>query len=378
MNFLKTIFALSKLFFIFYFLLSCKGGGDISVISEDPFIREIKDSTSELNVELGVFKNISPELVPIRIMPIPDSDFLVVLDYVTKSVVLVDKTGMEYSKVGGPGRGPGEFKGMGRIHIGADGLLYVMDSYFRRYNIFEIDVENTELRYHTTIVPKPDLNFRLQEAYVTESGRFGVFNQITDYQTGENSYYLYTIDETFSPIERLLEMPGNDKLKLSQVFFINNSVGQSTYWDLDGEWFYYINSHSSVIKKYHLKTGKFKTIQYFEFGDRKNSSYNITSLNEILERLIETNPPVGEAIENSKTLPLFGGFIVQDNRILFEMYYAGGENNIFLLIDQSSEKVSFMEVPPFFRRYAMQGHVIYGLGNTGLHDRQIKFLNIYQ
>ena len=313
-------------------------------------------------------------MVPVQILAAPDTDLLVVADYTGQSLRLLDKNGDELSSTGGLGRGPGEFQGINQLYISYNQLLYVVDIQLRRLTVFEIQVE--QLAYQTTISLNYASNMHLQRIYVTETGTFGVFNKLDDYQTWENRFHLYRLDESFHPEEHILEMPGNEKIEIISRLFIDNPLGSLTFWDIDGEWFYYIRSNSNEIHKFHLTTGDREIVQYLNFEERVNTSHNIAFLKENMQGLIERYPVVGEAIEKSQTLPLFRDLLVQDDQMLLSIYHAGGDYGAILHIDQESEEVSYIKTPPYFRHLSLRNHIVYGIDSTPPDERRIMYVKL--
>lgn len=336
--------------------------------SEDYLMGKIRQNFSEISSAYNSFPELAEGMQPARIMPIPDSKLSIVLDNTGTDVVLIDPDGAELSRAGGRGRGPGEFEALGPTHQDRMGNIYVMDLMLRRFQVFEVDIERKELTYQKTINMLPiDAGFSLlmREVFITEQGNFGIFNQTADYQTGENKHYLYTVDDELHPDERLLELPGDEKVQIDEMAFINNLVGESVFWDVDGEWFYYLTSHSPVIYKYHLLTGDRETVNLPGIVQkRENTSVSIEYLKDLYSSFIEWNSAIKDEIEQKSELPIFQDILVQDNKILLNLFYAGGEHGLILCINEETGEVNYLKTPPLFRRISLRNDNIYGIDFT--------------
>ena len=349
---------------------SC-GNKKTSKTNEDPFTRGIKESFPELKIQSSGYIA-SSETEPFKITVTSDSEYLIVADRASYTIQLIKQAGTEeLSKVGGEGRGPGEFNTISQIHIGHDSALYVLDTLLKR--ITKFNIENDGLHYVTTFNLESAQDLRLRNVFVTKHGNFGVYLRIDNYQNRKESFHLYKLDTQFRPERHLLKMPGNEKLKLGKAFYVNKLLGEKTFWDLQGSWFYYVNSHTPLIRKYNLSTAEREEKKYFELAERSNSEQRIKVLKDRMSTAIKRFPAIGEEIKESLALPMFDDFQVRENQIFFSVYYAGGKTHTMIHVNQTTGEVHYIEVPELFG-FNPDENTLYGIEITDDGRQRIQVL----
>jgi hypothetical protein len=320
--------------------------------SGDPFIEYIRSSTLEMDVAQQSFIE-SPTLFnPLLILAINDTDYIVTADYVDKFIKVIDSNGTLLSETGGEGRGPGEYALINQIERGPDGLIYVLDKRLNRIHTYNLDDETGELTLRTTTPYKHEANSHISSLYVTEFGMFGVFTSLTNYETWENSYYLYELDENFQPVTLLLELPGNDKIPAREdgIGKIDNFLGSMTHWDLDGEWFYYITSKKTNVYAYNLISGQQYTLTAIMLNERVKTDGQREYIKKTYDRLIESTPSVETAINEASILPYFDSLTAQDGNLILRLFDAGSETGILIHYNTETGNVRHIRVPTYFYR----------------------------
>lgn len=213
---------------------------------------------------------------------------------------------------------------------------------------------------------------------MTESGNFGVYNQTEGFQTPDNSFLLYRLDENFAPVEQLLEMPGNERRRVDYpefTLFLPSDFLSKTFWDVDDEWFYYITSYQPSVNKYNLKTGDKKVVSFFQFQERFNNSDYANSLKKRYNSIKDEQ--YWDVLENSQTLPLFSGFWVQDNKITLRMFYPAGEDGMMIYIDQGTDEIKYFEMPHEFYQQFLHDDKIYGIDYNEDDYSRLMFINLH-
>lgn len=341
-------------------LHSCNNGNSAKN-AENGFYQQIDNSFSNIKIEDKGYVKQAVGVVPNQLIFDSDHGYLIVASRANNSIMLYDGAGGTLlSATGREGKGPGEFNAISQLHIGYDHALYVLDSTLKRITKYKI--ENQQLQYVTIFTPKANLNIR--DIYVTKYGNFGVLHRIDDYKTWDESFHLYRLDNEFSPVKPLQELPGNQKLKISEHMYIDHLLGRITYWDLEDEWFYYISSKSSEINMYNLKTGQLKTQQYFTLENRANTEETKKFFKTHFASLSEGRPTVTEAIQETDLLPMFSNFIVDGDRILFSVFHAGEKGGRIILANQTTGDVEYLRIPTVIRRFALGEGVLYGIIST--------------
>lgn len=226
-------------FALLLFVSSCSKPAGDEESSLDPFIEHIRSSIDELEVEQQSLIDNPSLFNPLLILAIDQTDYIVTADYADKSIKVIDRTGTLLSETGGEGRGPGEYALINQLELGPDGVIYVLDKRLNRIQSYNLNEETGELTLRETTPYKQEANNNISSLHVTEFGGFAVFSRLTNYETWENSFYLYRLDENYQPADLLLELPGNDKIPVRKdgMGKMDNFLGSMTLWDLDGEWF---------------------------------------------------------------------------------------------------------------------------------------------
>jgi hypothetical protein len=348
-------------------VLSCNVGdeesrnmsGSIPLYSVD----NIGSALIELAAEpAGVFE--PPGYIgPYYLEPVSKGGFVVTTDRSGNRIHLFDETGTHLAVAGGEGRGPGEFLGAIGLHVGQDNHLYALD--LRMHRITRFSLDQNGLNYDTSYSPAYEPGSWLHNIYVTKWGNFGVVRSMVDHSTGEDTFHLYKLDDTFNQAERLFEMSGNEKMSLGEWSHIDHTAGQKTLWDMDGEWFYHISSHSSVINRYNLRTGESMADIYFDLEERKITDETKHQLMEFASNITSRFPDLRKTMEAVTVLPLYEEFLVLDSAIYLVIYdITGSERTEIIRIDKTPEEVRYIDIPIKLWRVQAGNGVIYGIEET--------------
>lgn len=340
-------------------VFSCESTSNSSAGMSDPFYNQIENIFDEMSLQSIGYLNQPVGTASNQIVVESKHNYIITSNRVDNTIHLYSNRGDSLlSKVGGKGRGPGEFLNISQIHVGYDQKLYVFDVSLMRISTFQIQDNSLVYKEIFTVAPE---NMKLRDIYVTEHGNFGVFHKIDNYQTKEESFHLYSLDRDFSPVKNLVEIPGNQKLKLREYFYDNHYLGRLTYWDVDAEWFYYITSKSTSISKYNLKNGRRETRKLFDLSDRAKTEKINDLLKKRYDALIESFPTVEDAFDETDELPMFDNLQVKKGRILLDVFYAGGQGGRLIYINPSAEKVRYIKTSTDFWRMALEDSLLYGI-----------------
>mgnify|MGYP006429242607 CR=1 FL=1 len=365
---ITLIYYVKKLLLVcsLFYIQACGSEKEASAFI-DPFVEEIKKTMPKQQI-ISQDTVSGSEAEPTWITVTPDNEYLVVADRQTYAIQLFNKTGTkEFSKVGGKGRGPGEFISISDLHAGQDMAVYVVDLKLSRITKFNIG--NESLSYVTTYSVKPQQNLSLHEIYVTQYGKFGVFQRMDDYETWEQSYHLYHLDEKFQPLKHLLKMPGNEKMKLGQYSYIDALTGKKTFWDLDGKWFYHIRSDSPTVHLYNITTGEQRKKTFFTLKKSINTDHSTEILKNDFKAHVKRFPVITESIEEDDTIPMFGDFLVRNKQIFFEVYPIGNKEYTVIRVDQETGNTSYFTIPWLARFFPAQ-NILYSIQYNNNQRRQ--------
>lgn len=348
-------------------LLSCSGGdeesqnvsGSIPLYSMDNLASVLPELAAEPE---GIFEP-SGYMSPYFLELLADGKYVVANDRLEQKIHLFDETGTHLASAGGEGRGPGEFMGAMNLHAGKDNDLYVLD--VPHHKITRFNLSDEEFIYDTTYSVNQEPGSLLRNIYVTPWGNFGVIRSIVDYSSGEEVYHLYKLDASFNQIERLFEMPGNEKMSLSEWSHVDHMVGQKTLWGMYDEWFYYITSHSPVINRYNLRTGESTDDAWFDLEERKVTPETRDQLMEISSNLTRRFPDLKKTMEAVTVLPLFEGFLVYDETIYLVVFNVSGSDRTEIIrIKKSTGEVHYIQIPLRLWRVQAGNGLIYGIETT--------------
>jgi len=301
-------------------------------------------------------------------------DHLIVEDRAQRTLKLLHMDGSEVATAGGTGRGPGEFELINQLHKGSDGYLYVLDRNLTRVSKFM--VADDEFEYMTSFSPEvPDQMF-LTNIFVTPSGVYTLLNHRTNYRIGANSYLLYKADSRFNPDEVLFEFEGTEKIGTEQGLFTDHPLANRTLWSQSGVYFYTLSSHRSSWQKRNLLTGTIVTLSYTGQADRENTNRSKAYLADRLKPVIDVEPVVKEAIDESKLLPLNHDMISTDDWIVISTFYAGGSDKIVILHNQESRETAYCSVPPHFFPAVFNGRELIGKSSSSEGDIKMELIEI--
>ena len=305
-------------------------------------------------------------VVPYSLKTFPGRGYVVTTDRTEKEIHLFNKKRAHLGKFGREGRGPGEFMGAIKLHVGEDSHLYTYDSRLRRISRFKVDSDR--LGYVESYTPTQESLTWLQNIYVTEWGNFGVYKKMVEMSTGEEEFHFYKLDDEFNKLERVLTMPGNEKIPLNDdgpfVQYIDHMAGKKTLWDLDGEWFYYISSHNPTINKYNLKTGELETTVYFKLEERKITEQTRSQLMEYSSSMASRFPTVKETMEEVRVLPLFQEFEVHDQMLyllLFDISGSEQKQTEIIRTNEETEEAHYLNIPLHFGKIQAGDNKLYGI-----------------
>jgi hypothetical protein len=343
-------------------IYACSNSPDVGDPSVDPFIENVRSSTDELEIEQQSLIDNPSLFNPLLILAIDQTDYIVTADYADKSIKVIDRTGTLLSETGGEGRGPGEYALINQLELGPDGVIYLLDKRLNRIHSYTLNEETGGLTLGETTPYKHEANNNISSLHVTEFGRFAVFSRLTNYETWENSFYLYRLDDNYQPADLLLELPGNDKIPVREdgMGKMDNFLGSMTLWDLDGKWFYYTTSKETDMYAYNLMTGEQDTLTAINFEERTNSDAQREYLKTTYDRLIESSPSVETAINETETLPYFDSLTAHDGKLILRLFDAGSDTGLLIHYNTDTDEVSHIKVPTYYLRISYSGNALFG------------------
>lgn len=358
----------------FFLLLSCNNQTSTTETSIDPYIKNLKERFSEIEILESTYPQIEEIYQPNGPVTTKNCQRLIVSDYAEKKLFLLNPAGNVIHQTGGEGRGPEEYQSILNPHMGEDDRLYVLDTLLFRINIYEIT--DDQLEFIKSVSYKNPENYFLTAVYVTEYGHFGLFQDSPNgFFSPENRYFLYRLDEHFATQEQLFEMPGRERLKYetpAAKLFTPHEYARGIHWSLDDEWFYYVTTDDETIHRYNLQTGKMGSLTFFDLEERPRN-------NQFIEAVEEHHPGADdevfmEKLKEIESLPLFSSFHVEDQKGFLNVLAAPGDDQIILYIDLQSIEVQYFEASFGFTPQTLCDNHIYGI-DYGI-DGEVRLMEI--
>lgn len=324
---------------------------------------------------IAVFDH-SNVLAPYEVVTTSDQQYWVIADRFDNSIKLYNQKGTYLASTGVKGEGLVEIEGAKKLHIGIDDNLYVIDLESQRISVFEIN----EYGFTHTSSFSPSSSFtpgnQLKAIYVTEWGNFGVSRAIIDYDKGLEEFQFYKLDNEFNAIKKLFTMPGNDKITLDRWTHIDHILGQKTFWDFEGNSFYYINSHRTVINRYNVNTDSLQATEYFRLKDRKLDEGIKLEFMEAVSKVTSRSDKIHEAFVNKKYLSHFEGFTVFKNYYYLVIFNAISTNHSEIVrINRESGEMHYMNFPIHLWNIHAENQMLFGVDSSG-KDSQMRVIHL--
>ena len=332
--------------------------------TEDPFREFITQSYSQIPSYSEVHPGAEKIYMAGGLVAPKNSEILIQMDRADYTIKVLGPDGDILNTAGGQGRGPGELGDYARLYYDENQKLYVVDPRNNRIHVFQILDDDLEL-LETKMYQYP-ATYHLSSVFITEAGYFGLFTQSENFFTPENRYLLYSLDQNFEMKEKLLELPGEQRTRYEYpdfTFYLPNIFAEKTLWDMDGDWFYYMSSHTPIINRYHLPTGEKETLDFLQIPVREHHS-------EIIPLMIEFYEPgdyeadidqLSSVLYENDSLPMFIGFSAAQNRLFIQTYFTPGDQGIILMADPETEEVRYFEAPFGLSSFNLRNNTLYGV-----------------
>lgn len=340
------------------------------------FFDEMTSSYEEISVQssdLPLTEHVFDIRRLLKISKCSNSKFILI-DHSTKQIILADSEENELYRTGGEGRGPGEFQSIIWAGLGNDNRLYVVDGLQFRISVY--DINDSSLKFTNTLSYKNPSNLFLSSIYITEHGKYGIYQDSEGFFSEQNRFVLFSLDKTFAPVEKLLEMPGHERQKYETsgfTMYTPHEYRHQTHWYVDNNWFYYAKSDDSAIDRYHLQTGEKQEITFLKMEKRANS----TTFSDLVIRTYlendddEYDKEYWEALHEIEDLPLFTSLLVKDPFIYLTLLPTPGSEGITLQLDLNKQETRYFRTPQEFIPRAVCGNSVYGIDFRVRNTQQV-------
>ena len=334
-------------------------------VTEDPFREFIIENYTLIPTEQVVHPGADEIYNAGGVVAPADSENLIILDQADQTIKMLNRNGEIVNTAGGRGRGPGELGEYARFFLGEDHKLYVIDGLNHRVHIYEI-IDDTLNLLETKPFNYP-AGYFFDSIYSTETGLYGLFSRSENtFFSPDNRYYLYTLDQNLEMKEKLLELPGEQRTRVDDenfTFYFPNIFTEKTLWSMDGDWFYYMSSHKTIIHRFNVSTGVEQSIDILGIPLRENHPELIE---EIIARFvneddISNSEQVTSVLYENESLPMFSSFKVSRDRVYIQTYYSPGEKGMLLIANLDTNALHYVETPHGFGNLTTRGDTIYGV-----------------
>lgn len=301
-----------------------------------------------------------------KIVVSPDKKILVA-DFSTWSIHLIDKNGELLDSKGGEGRGPYEFLGINSFKLyKSTNIVQVYDAKLSRTTFFEIVGDSLkplkilsfkafQKGYHLTDLYKLDKNFY---------GLFKLNTNITNLSRN-NNLRLFLLDENFNPTNLLMSYAGDEEIEMDlagNTVMVENPFGFNTRWIFQDSMFIISNSENLDFTFYDLNN-KTKRVHSF------NAVPALENLNQVAVSFIKNNYPEMISFNSNfeknllerKQLPYFINFGVNEDDIIVLLRNYEIVSKELLILSIKEKNIHKIEIPSDFFMHGAIGNVIYGV-----------------
>lgn len=311
----------------------------------DPFINNVIINLNELKVlsidEFPTFENeIYKPMLPKR----DKNENFIIIDGSTWHINLVALDGTLLDRVGGEGRGPGEFVGIGNIEITDDNQLYVLDFSLRRITHYNVTISKIEFvnTYPVGLFSENQLpTGQFRSLHAIEKDFFGVVAT----PRPDRRFELYKLNETFQPIEKVFELDSH----FPGIHFSEYQITNGR-WFSDQSTFNYIFFDSLVVYSLNLNNQSVSRHALIStHNDRIASRIN----NDFIDLRFNPPPPVIPGLpqveqKSPMELPQIRNIAGFKDIFIADITYYGGSNSYILHYNTSTKETHYIKAPPLF------------------------------
>lgn len=301
-----------------------------------------------------------------KIVVSPDKK-IVVADFSTWSIHLLDKDGGLLDSKGGEGRGPYEFLGINSFKLyKSTNIIQVYDGKLSRVTFFEI--------LGDSLKPLDILSFdayqkgyHLKDFYMFNKKSYGLFElntNITNVNSEEN-LRLFSLDENFNTKDLLMSYAGDEEIEMDlagNTVMVENPFGFNTRWEFQDSMFIISNSENLDFTFYNLinntkKVHSFNTVPALENLNQVAVSF----IKENYPEMISFNSNFEKNLLERKQLPYFINFGVNEDDMIVLLRNYDTVTKELLILSKKEKSIHKIEIPSDFFMHGAIGNVIYGV-----------------
>lgn len=256
-------------------------------------------------------------------------------------VFLLDPDGNLIDKIGGHGKGPGEFTAINHVELTDDNQLYILDLTQDRITHFNVTLDGMEL---IDIIP---VDGRSTEGrYRSIHSIHNTFWGLLATPSFNRTFKLLELDSHLNPVREHLEIPSHfPDIHFSQSLVTNGA------WFSDSRLFQYIFFDSLVVYTYDVST-QLKDRHVLSEPHKRRIA---TPLNQDF-MAAKFGPSETEGLE----LPQIRNARHSNHRLLADILYYGGDHTYLLWHDLATKETRYIKAPPDFHIQAFVGNEIIG------------------
>ncbi len=357
---LNTLFIIINLIWVALFT-SCSSDDALNKDAfSDSFTNGIEESFTKIDVDINDFPGTDSIFEPVWLFLPKECNALIIGDNSDKTFSVLNREGHLLSKVGGEGRGPGEYGSVIWAHIGSDQKLYVIDAL--QFRISKYSFENGNLIYEDSFSYRNQTNHFLTSVYITEFGKYGLYQESEGFMHSENRFLLYRLNDDFSPSEFILSIPSHQRQKFETpdfVYYTPFRYRSQTKWYLDDEWFYSLSTDSTDLFRYNIRSKETETIDFLQLEERYNTPQFTASVKDYYSNAEDED--YWSVLDEIDRIPFFGGLFVKDEIVYLTVLPTPGLEGMTLVLNMETEEVKYFRTPQEFSPRGICDETIFGI-----------------
>ena len=308
-----------------------------------------------------------------KIVVTPDKK-IIVADFSTWSIHLLDKNGELLDSKGGEGRGPYEFLGINTFKLyKSTNIVQIYDAKLSRVTFFEILGDSLNPLKMSSFKTYQN-GHHLKDVYMFNKKSYGLFElntNITKVSRDEN-LRLFSLDENFNTTDLLMSYAGDEEIEMDlagNIVMVENPFGFNTRWEFQDSTFIISNSENLDFTFYNLNNNTQKVHSFNAVPALENlNQVAVSFIKENYPEMISFNSNFEENLLERKQLPYFINFGVNEDDIIVSLSNYDTVTKELLILSRKEKYIYKIEIPSDFFMHGTIGKVIYGVRKDRKHS----------
>ncbi|MEP1152525.1 MAG: 6-bladed beta-propeller [Balneola sp.] len=361
-----------------FLAVSCNKSDQIKNSKFEQFVNNLptkKFSLTQINNEEADISSVN------RIVVSPDKKILIA-DFSTWSIHLLDENGELLDSKGGEGRGPYEFLGINSFKLyKSTNIVQVYDGKLSRVTFFEI-LDDSLKPLEISTFQAHQKGYNLADLYKFNKNFYGLFELNTNIfnVSTEQNLRLFSLDENFNIADSLMSYAGDEEIEMDlagKTFMVENPLGFNTRWGFQDSTFIISNSENLDFTFYNLNNNTKKVNSFSAVPALENLNQDAISFyRKHYPEMISFNSNFEKNLLERKQLPYFINFGVNEDDIIVLLSNYDNVAKELLILSRKEKDIYKIEIPSDFFMHGVIGKVIYGVRKDRKSD--IDFITIIE